>query len=82
MSTATSIELQTEGTGPRVATLSIGQQQSPDASGNAVADRTINQQLVTLVDRHGDIPIDLSSDILGELKAIHEALDLIAMRLE
>ena len=82
MTTPSNVELNVEGTGPRVRTLKLTSTTAPDASGNATADTATHQQVVTLADQRGDIPIDLSSDILGELKAIHEALDLIAMRLE
>lgn len=82
MSTATSIELNVEGTGPRVSTLSLGQPQAVDSTGSAVADRTVNQQLVSLASVKGDAVRDQQNDIIGELRLIRELLAVISSQLE
>jgi hypothetical protein len=81
MTTDSTVELAVEGTGPKVRTRKRITPQPVDASGNAVADLIDNQQVIGLADSRGNL-VDPQVEVLTELRAIHEALDLIAMRLE
>lgn len=74
------VQVVTDGTGKKIANVSVTDTQGPDTSGNAQADVVRYQQTVTLASPRGDIS-DVSGEILAELRAIHEALDLIAMKL-
>jgi len=77
---ANDVELLAEGTGPFVRTIGIAEPRGVDASGNAQTDRTRHQQVVTSADARGDLR-DYSADILTELKAIHEAIVELNLRL-
>jgi hypothetical protein len=82
MSTATDIKLLAEGTGPRISTLAVIVPQPVNSSGASVADRTVNQQVITLALSSGDLWVDLQGQILAELRQVRELLTSISAQLD
>lgn len=80
MSVESWVQLLVDGAGKKMRTFRITSPGGVDASGNAAADNALHQQVTTLADGRGDEV--KSGEVLTELQAIHEALDLIAMRLD
>lgn len=74
------VQVAADGAGKKVANVANGQPQPVDTSGNAVADVTDYQQLVTLASERGDVLEDPTSQ-LGELVAAqhrtNELLELV-----
>lgn len=68
------IQLLPEGTGPHVRTVSLTSPDTVNASGNAQADVTRHQQLVTLADRRGETGSVYEQELLGLLRSIDEHL--------
>lgn len=73
------IQVATDGSGKKVANIAVTEPQDVDTSGNAQADLTRYQQVVTLADRRGDLPVDAVTlgDVYDRLGDIHLTLQLI-----
>lgn len=74
------IQLNTEGSGPRVRTLEIVQPQPVTSAGAAQADLTVNQQVITVADDSGkvqDDPNRMMGDIRSLLERNNELLELV-----
>lgn len=80
MPTRSYVQVATDGSGKKVANVANTDPTAADASGNATADTTTYQQLVTQVDKRGDWVT--ASDVTSSLDAIHETLQLILAALE
>lgn len=70
------VQVATDGSGKKIANVSVTEPQAVDASGNAQADLTRYQQEVTLVDVRGD-SVDRWDEVLDALHAINETLLLM-----
>ena len=82
MPTEAKIQLNQEGSGPKVRTLELVEPTAVSATGAAQADTTREQQIVGLSDRRGDLMPDVGEAILGELRAIRGQLAVISSQLE
>jgi hypothetical protein len=81
VATNSDVQLLTEGSGPKVATVALERPQAVDSAGASQAPETVHQQLVTTADSRGDEVEDLGPEILAELRLIRELLGVISMQL-
>jgi hypothetical protein len=81
VATASDVQLLTEGSGPKVATVALERDQPVDSAGASQAPETVHQQLVTAADSRGGEVVDLAPEILAELRLIRELLGVISAQL-
>lgn len=70
------VQVAADGSGKKVANVSITEPQAVDSSGNVQADLTRYQQVVTVANARGDIT-DRWDEVLDELRAVNANLTLL-----
>jgi hypothetical protein len=78
MPTEAELQLNAEGTGKKVATVSVDRPVAVDASGNDGGTETVHQQVVALADGRGDLADEaFEAQALGLLREIRDSLAAI-----